>query len=282
VSDPGTLLELRPEHAEPFSSRFSGRCIAGMSVPGSPERIFGGHALAQALVAASRTAGDRNPPNSLHAYFVGPGRPDADIDYECDVLKSGRSLDLVSVRGRQFDRTVLALTASFHALEPSSEYQEGIPDVPPPASLDTVDYIPPRTNPAVRAPFEIRYAGGGYRDSDPAEPEPRADVWIRTRHAVASAAPLDHAALLAYAVDFLMTRAAHMPLRRNGRRLNGASLDHAMWFHRPFRVDEWLLVSSRGVRFSGSRALTACRVFDEAGSLVASAGQEALLRPPSA
>lgn len=275
LADPGDLLALTRR----TTSHYSGRCIAGMSVPGGAERIFGGHVLAQALVAAARAAGDRHPPNSLHAYFVGPGRPDIDVEYECEVLKAGRSIDLVSVRGRQLDRTVLALTASFHTPEPSREFEEPAPDVTSPESLESIDYIPPRTNPGVRAPFEIRYVDDTFRDTDPPQSDPRADVWIRAKYPVASSALLDHAALLAYAVDFLMTRASHMPLRVDGRRMSGSSLDHAMWFHRPFRVDEWLLVSSRGVSFAGSRALTACRVFDRAGSLVASADQEAMLRP---
>jgi acyl-CoA thioesterase-2 len=234
--------------------------------------------LAQSLRVASHETGDRHAPNSLHAYFIGPGDPAVDVDYTGEVLKAGRSLDLVSVRARQGERTILALTASFHVGEASEQFEESPPKVPAPGDLPGSDYVPPRTNPAVRAPFEVRYTDDRFRDSDPPHPEPHTNVWIRMREPVRSDSAVDHASLLAYAVDFLMTRAAHLPLRRDGRRLSGSSLDHAMWFHRPFRVDEWLLVSSSGVSFAGSRALAACRIFNEQGHLIASAGQEALLR----
>lgn len=245
---------------------FSGQCIDG-----AIGRVFGGHVLAQAIRAASAATGDRRPIDAVHVSFVRPALPDEPLTYRTDVAKSGRALDVVGVRVEQHGATTLLGFVSTHEPEPSVEFADSMPSVSPPDALSGSDYRPQGTNPGVRAPFELRYippAGLG---------GPREQVWIRTRADVHSDLPSDHAALLAYGVDFLVTRAAY-PGMPSTMALRGASLDHAMWFHRPFRVDEWLLLSSNCSTYADSRSLATCEVFDTAGRLVATASQEALIR----
>ena len=160
--------------------------------------------------------------------------------------------------------------ATTHTVEATLEVADPMPDVAGPDDVAETDRTPPGTNPSVRAPFELRYLATSGQAA-------REDVWIRSRAPVDSDAQVDHAALLAYAVDFLVTRSAHAGLPPSIS-LVGASLDHAMWFHRPFRVDDWLLVSSVMSSYADSRSLCSCRVFDLTGALVASATQEALIR----
>jgi acyl-CoA thioesterase-2 len=255
--------------------RFSGMCIDGRI-----GRVFGGQTLAQALRATSLALSETRAPNSLHAYFISPGRSDAPVEFAVAPIKSGRSLDVADVRAEQDGRTLLSAIVSFHGVEESIEFQVAMPDVPPPEDLESSVYRPPHTNPAVRAPFDIRYppsttAAGASRA--PAQ----VLTWIRTHAPVRSDAPVDHAALLAHAVDFLLTRAAHVALDDAPAHI-GASLDHAMWFHRPFRMDEWLMVSSEALTFAGSRSLCTAHIFMRDGRLVATASQEALIRdmPP--
>lgn len=263
VDDPLDLLSLDP--VEP--GVFCGRCIDG-----AIGRVFGGHVLAQAIIAASSVTDHRRPINAVHVSFVRPAVTADDLVYRTDIAKSGRALDVVPVRAEQNGSTTLLGFVTTHDPEPSVEYADVMPEVEGPDSLTESDYRPQGTNPGVRAPFELRYAparGAGV---------PREEVWIRSRAAVRSDRQVEHAALLAYAVDFLVTRAAY-PGMPPSLALRGASLDHAMWFHRPFRVDEWLLVASSCSTYAGSRSLSTCQVFDTPGRLVASASQEALIRP---
>jgi acyl-CoA thioesterase-2 len=246
--------------------RFSGMCIDG-----AIGRVFGGQALAQALRAVSLATDDRRPIHSIHAAFIGAASSTSPMLYTTDIVKSGRSLDVIGFRASQADRTMLYGFASTHAPEPTMSMSDRMPSVPGPDDVSESDQTPDGTNPAVRSPFELRSLT---TPSDPA----RQEVWIRSRVKVDSDAQIDHAALLTYAVDFLVTRAAHARLPPSISLL-GASLDHAMWFHRPFRIDEWLLVSSSMSSYSDSRSLCDCQVFDADGSLVATAIQEALIRP---
>lgn len=244
--------------------RFSGTCIEG-----STGRVFGGHVLAHTIRALSLAIDDRRPAHSLHATFIRPAVSTEPIDYATEVLKSGRSLDVVSVRAEQSGRVVFTAFGSAHEPEPSIE--DGLPmlDVPDPDELESSDFSIPGTNLAVRTLFDRRYVPKPGRSRIE-------NVWIRLREQITSTLPADHTALLAYAVDFLLTRAAHVALPELP--LIGASLDHAMWFHRPFRIDQWLLVSSTMDAFSDSRSLCTCTVYDRDGRVVATAAQEALLR----
>ncbi|MCU1557823.1 MAG: acyl-CoA thioesterase [Microbacteriaceae bacterium] len=244
--------------------QFTGSCLEGVS-----GRVFGGQVLAQAVRAVSHSIGDRRPVHSFHASFVRPANPTVVLDYGTEVIKSGRSLDVVEFRARQSGRVMLFGFASAHEPEPSIGAGLTMPAVVGPDDLPSSDFAPVGSNPVVRSPFDRRYV--------PTAPGDRTeDVWVRTRRRVASDSAIDHTALLAYAVDFLLTRAAHVALPVIPT--IGASLDHAMWFHQPFRIDEWLLVSSSMVAFSDSRSLCTCSVFDRRGVLVATASQEALIR----
>jgi acyl-CoA thioesterase II len=250
-----------------------GRCIAG-----APGRVFGGHTLAQAMVSASTLIEHRRPPNSLHAYFLAPGNPEVDMTYRSSPVKLGRSIDIVGVTASQDGIAVLSVTTSFHDPEPGHGFQVPMPPVPDVDTLEERDYRPVGTNPGVRAPFELRYIDDRFRDTDGPDEHPQLGVWIRTRQRIGPARPFAHAALLTYAVDFLITRASHLPIRGTSTTMLGASLDHSMWFHRPFRADEWLFVECRGLSFAGARALSVSAIYRRDGELVASGSQEALLR----
>lgn len=244
-------------------------------------RAFGGAVLAHAVRASSCDHPEGRPINSLHAHFLGAGDAAADIDYEVHSLKRGRSMDVDQVFARQRDRPVMVCTVSYHAPERGAEYQIRMPAVPAPATLEPVAYIPPGTRPEIREPFELRYVDQRFRDEDGPDAEPHLATWVRSRRSAGSATQPDHAALLAYAVDFLVTRVAHMPVRGDTEMV-GASLDHAMWFHRPFRIDDWLLVSCAASTLSAARSLSRAEIFDRNGNLVVTVVQEALLRDQSA
>lgn len=253
----------------------------GWGVRGFRTRTFGGSVLGQCLRAASTVASPERHVNALHAYFLAPGMPQRPFVYSAEPLKLGRSLDVVNVVAEQNDRTVMAMQASFHSHEPSPEFQISAPVVPGPEELPAEVGGPPGTNPDVRGPFERRHVDEADLPGGVDPNHRRRAVWLRTRHAIPDDRQPTHAALLAYAIDFLITRVAHDPLEGAGLSPVGASLDHTMWFHRNFRADEWLLLSTEAVSYAGSRAMSRCLIYTEAGELVASASQEALLRAAS-
>jgi acyl-CoA thioesterase-2 len=266
--EPDALLDLDVEGLRRWRGR--GRAAIG-------SRVFGGHVLAHAVRASSQTRQSGRPVNSLHAYFLAAARAEHDIDYDVSILKKGRALDIDHVTASQSGRPVAVCTVSYHAPEASAGYQDQMPDMQGPAQFESVSYTPPGTHAAVREPFELRYVDNRFRDENGPDDTPALQTWIRARQPVRSTAQSDHAALLAYAVDFLISRVAHIPLRGNTSPV-GASLDHVMWFHRPFRVDSWLLVSCASSTFAGARSLSRAEIFDEEGHLVSTAVQEALLR----
>ncbi len=246
--------------------RYVGRCVEGFR-----GRAFGGHLLARSVCVASLATATSRLPSSLHTVFVAPALAAFELEYAGVVLKKGRSLDIAAVRAQQNGRVVAESTLSFHDGDPSLEFQAAFPDAPSPDVVAESTERPPGTNQAVRAPFEIRPL---LRD---AATGADSSAWVRLRGEYRGSPP-GHSALLAYAVDFLITRATHDALGDSTIPAVGASLDHAMWFHRPFRIDGWLLIDSRSTTFSGSRALSTSTIFDRSGALVATAAQEALLR----
>lgn len=263
VEDPLELLALEVSGPHEY---------AALSQEGAYGRAFGGSLLAQALRAAALTGGDRRTVESIHASFVSPADPRIPLVYRTEVIKSGRALDVISVRGHQGDRTVFIAFVASHDAETTIEFGDRAPSSPPPGDLEPTHFVPRGTNGGVRAAFDRRPI------PLPAEAgRAREDHWLRSHGAVSSDAFNVHAALLAYASDFLVTRAAHAGMHEEADVL-GASLDHAMWFHRPFRMDEWLLVSSTASVYSGSRSLCTAQIFDSSGLLVATATQEALIR----
>lgn len=252
------------------------------------QRVFGGQVLGQALYAACKTVEDRRP-HSLHAYFLLPGDPATPIVYEVDRLRDGRSFTTRRVLAIQKGEAIFAMSASFHAEEPGYDHQLPMPDVPMPETLpdrqEMLRSVLPHMPDAVRAyyqrerPIEIRPVEM-QRYASREKMEPRFNVWIRATSALPDD-PSVHAAVLAYASDLMLLDSS---LVAHGttvfdRKIQGASLDHALWFHRPFRADDWLLYAQESPSTSGARGFSRGLVYDRAGVLVASVAQEGLIRP---
>jgi acyl-CoA thioesterase II len=252
-------------------------------------RIFGGLVLAQALAAAERTV-DGRAAHSLHAYFILPGDPALPLSYAVERVRDGRSFATRRSVARQNGRIIFELSASFHAPESGLSHQSAMPEVAQPETLlDTAglaekyaavipDYI--RRFLAQERPVELRPVElPGLARASGAAPAATRNIWVRARDRLPDA-PAAHRAALAYMSDMTLLDAA---LARHGRTvfepsLQVASLDHALWFHRDFRADDWLLYSQDSPAMSGARALTRGLFFAQSGELVASVAQEGLIR----
>jgi acyl-CoA thioesterase II len=251
-------------------------------------RVFGGQVLAQALVAARRTVEEAREVHSLHAYFILAGDLDVPIVYFVDRLRDGGSFTTRRVTAIQHGRAIFNLSASFHAPQEGIEHQADPPDVPPPESLEPeLDRIRAA---AERIPEEVRGVLTqdrpiDFRVVDPLdlfEPEPRPPsrrTWFRATSAMPDE-PLLHQAVLAYASDYGLLATVLQPHGMTVRdpALQVASLDHALWFHRPFRVDEWLLYVKDSPAAARARGFARGSVFTREGALVASVAQEGLTR----
>ncbi len=252
---------------------------------GSPQ-VFGGQVLGQALTAASRTVPDRQV-HSLHAYFLRAGDVNAPIVYEVDRARDGRSFTNRRIVAIQHGQQIFNMTASFQVHEDGLEHQFPMPDVPPPEGIPDITEIraaaesmPRKVRDFLsrRRPFHMRLAGLG--SSDDGRIEPVKNVWMKAVDTLPDDPHL-HQALLAYISDYELlgtATLAHGQERLLRRKLQMASLDHAMWFHRPCRVDDWLLFSFDSPSASGSRGLARAEVFTREGVLVASLAQEGLIR----
>ncbi len=252
-------------------------------------RIFGGQVLAQALVAARRTIeeADRTA-HSLHAYFILEGDLDIPVVYFVDRLRDGRSFTTRRVTAIQHGRAIFTLSASFHRKEKDVAHQADIPDVPHPEELRSeVDIFREQRD---RLPAHLRTILTQDRPLEfrPVEPftfldrvprPPRRCIWIRSPGALPDN-PVYHQAALAYASDYGLLSTALQPHGRTVRDadLMAASLDHSLWFHRPFRVNEWLLYTLDSPVAHGARGFAMGTFFTRDGRLVASAAQEGLLR----
>ncbi len=251
------------------------------------QRTFGGQVAGQALVAAGRTVDGDRPVHSLHAYFLRPGVPGVPIVYQVDRIRDGRSFTTRRVLGIQQGRSIFALTADFHSPEEGGiEHQSAMPDVPAPESLPTaleevgskLGELPPFIS--RRQPFDIRYVDRlRWTKEELAGVEPRSGVWLRTNGALPDE-PLIHVCALTYASDMTLLDAVRAPVEPlwGKRHFDMASLDHAMWFHRPFRADEWLLYQQESPVAHGSRGLARGEIYDRSGQLVVSVVQEGLFR----
>jgi acyl-CoA thioesterase-2 len=258
----------------------------GVSPAGRPIRVFGGQVAAQALIAAGRTVPSDRHVHSLHAYFIRGGDPSIPIVYEVDRIRDGRSFTTRRVVAIQRGKAIFSLSASFQVVEPGLEHADKMPDVPAPETLptylDQVELIGTKLEPTrlMPRPIDIRYVSEPpwvSRDKGPREG--RNQVWMRADGKLADD-PLLHVCVLAYASDMTLLDA---PLARHGKywwldKVNGASLDHAMWFHRPFRADEWVLYDCESPSASGARGLATGRFFAQDGTLIATVVQEGLLR----
>ncbi|GAB3487496.1 acyl-CoA thioesterase II [Nocardiopsis coralliicola] len=256
----------------------------GSSPDDGPQRVFGGQVAGQALVAAGRTVPADRSVHSLHAYFIRPGDPAVPIVYEVDRVRDGRSFTTRRVSAIQHGRAIFTLSASFHRSEPGLDHAAGMPDVPAPEELPTMrDRLQeafgrvPRF--ATWHPIEMRPVGALSFEvqRDPSLSTSENLVWLRVQGELPDD-PLLHVCLMTYASDMTLLDTV---LLRHGRAFAGismASLDHAMWFHRPFRADDWLLYAQETPSASGARGLARGLVYTRSGDLVCSVVQEGLIR----
>ena len=260
----------------------------GLSPETPHQRVFGGQVAAQALVAAGRTVADDRRVHSLHSYFLRPGDPTIPIVYEVDRIRDGRSFTTRRVIAIQHGQAIFNLAASFQIEEPGPDHQMAMPAVPDPDDLPTmgerIDARRDRFSAGAlewlerTTPIEMRHV----EDPQWFEREKRApeqDQWLRTTAPMPDD-PLLHACVVAYASDMSLIDTATLPhaLGYDGNVMT-ASLDHAMWFHRPFRADEWLLYHQKSPSASGARGLAEGYVFRRDGALAGTVIQEGRIRP---
>jgi acyl-CoA thioesterase-2 len=253
----------------------------GISWKDDRPRVFGGQVAGQALVAAGRTVPDGRPVHSLHAYFLRPGDPQVPIVYEVDRIRDGRSFITRRVVAIQHGEAIFNLQASFHVDETGFEHQLPMPEAPPPDSLPTAAELEPPVAGRLwgKQPIDIRYVDGPPWSRE-ISPSGRQLVWIRADGTLPDD-PVLHTCVVAYASDYTLLGSSLLPHGRSYFRddVMMASLDHAMWFHRPFRADEWLLYSQASPSASGGRGLALGGIFRQDGALAVSVVQEGLIRP---
>jgi acyl-CoA thioesterase-2 len=251
------------------------------------QRVFGGQVIGQALVAAVRTV-DGRPPHSLHAYFLLPGDPKVPIIYEVDRIRDGKSFTTRRVVGIQHGHAIFSMSASFHADEPGLAHQAKMPDVPMPEELPSEAEVRERVLPMMPEPVRRYYERERPIELRPVEyqrymgkkiADARFHVWIRTTGKLPDD-PALHQCVLAYASDLTLLDSALLPHGRTvfEKEIMAASLDHALWLHRPFRADEWLLYAQDSPNLHGSRGFARGLIFKQDGTLVASVTQEGLVR----
>jgi acyl-CoA thioesterase-2 len=227
------------------------------------QRVFGGQVAGQALVAAGRTVPADRPVHSLHAYFLRPGDPSVPIVYEVDRIRDGRSFTTRRVVAIQHGHAIFSMSASFHREEPGFEHAAVMPQVPPPEALPSEAEIKANVMPMMPDPVRAYYERERPIELKPVEfsryfsREPmdgKFNVWIRATSRLPDDAAI-HQCVLAYASDMTLLDASLIPHGRTvfERSIQAASLDHALWFHRPFRADDWLLYAQDSPSASGAR-----------------------------
>lgn len=250
------------------------------------KRVYGGKVLGEALEAAQLTV-DERPAHSLHAYFLREADAFHPVVYEVDRSRDGRSFSARRVTAIQHGQTIFTMEASFHRPEEGIDYQGKMPDVPPPEEVAPVQYDldniaeqPARFQRmiTIAAPFDLRSIDGAAGSKD-ALGNPIRRSWVRTTDRLPDEPDL-HRAILAYLSDYglIWTLLGHHGFTLQTENLVVASLDHAMWFHRPFRVDEWLMYHCEGVASTGARGLARGHFYTRDGELVVSVAQEGLMR----
>ena len=279
-------LELQPETA---GERGTDDLFVGQSQYQPFGRIYGGQVLSQALVAAQRTVDPNRPVHSLHSYFLRAGDSEEPITFAVERLRDGRSFSARRTHALQFGRPILSMIASFQHPADGLDHHVPMPEVLPPEQLPTLqDRYGHLTDPISRfwlrqRPFDLRHVDPPLFITPSPERSTSQAVWIRAVGPLPDDPPL-HSAALAYASDYLLLEPV---LRAHGHTfselgLRMASLDHAMWWHRPARADEWLLYVQDSPSASGARGLGLGRIFSRDGRLVCSVAQEGMLRVPPA
>jgi acyl-CoA thioesterase II len=261
----------------------------GLSPHEDRQRVFGGQVAAQALVAAGRTVGEDRPVHSLHAYFLRPGDPNIPIVYDVDRIRDGKSFTTRRVVAIQHGRAIFNLAASFQIVENGPDHQLAMPAVPGPDELPTwqqrVEPYLERLGPDLaqwlvrERPIDSRPVDDP-RWLDPTPREPQQDVWIKSNGDLPEV-PLIHECVVAYASDLTLLDTAMFPhaISYQEQQYMIASLDHAMWFHRPFRADDWLLYHQTSPTASRARGLAQGSIFCRDGTLAITVIQEGLIRP---
>ena len=262
----------------------------GHTPPQARDRVFGGQVLGQSVMAAYKTIAEDRPIHSMHGYFLRPGDARLPITFGVQRLRDGRSFSARRVHAYQNGVPILSMIASFQDHSEGLDHQDTMPEgIPDPETLPTTaDLIGEIDHPvaqefAFNRPFDIRYVGEPLYFQQSTDRRPVNAVWMKTTAPMPDDDAL-HRAALAYASDYTLLEPI---LRAHGltwitRGMSVASLDHAMWWHRPFRVDEWLLYVQESPSASGARGLGTGRIFNRAGALVASVAQEGMLRLPRA
>ncbi|MDE1466259.1 acyl-CoA thioesterase [Aurantiacibacter sp. D1-12] len=275
------LLELEPKGPDRF---------VGRRRPDGTGRVFGGQAIAQALEAASRTVDPSRTVHSLHAYFLRPGSDDLPIEFRVKRDLDGRSFSNRRVVASQDGKPILNFVTSFQEpVEGPSHQHPDMPDVPPPEELkpdsevrqEVAKFVPdgPLKNLLLR-PFPVDFRSVEPRDwLAPKKREPTSHIWFKTI-APLPAKPSLHRSVLAFISDFQILATALQPHGKSLHRgeVKAASLDHAIWFHEPFAVDDWLLFATEAPWSGGARGYSRGQVFNREGKLVASVSQEGMLR----
>jgi acyl-CoA thioesterase-2 len=279
LADLVDLLDLEPLDVTLFRGRRSQTSL---------QRVFGGQVAGQALAAAGRTVDPGRQVHSLHAYFLRPGDTTQPILYDVEMLRDGRSFTTRRVIARQHGKGIFTMTASFQVREDGLDHQDAMPAGPDPEGLPTLAEALERISGqnAERwahewAALDVRVAGDSGLDGSISEPGHPAisRVWLRADGVLPDDERV-HASVLAYASDLTLLASSLVPhgVALGDPGLQTASLDHAMWFHRDFRADEWLLYDQVSPSASGGRGLATGRLFARDGRLVASAVQEGLIR----
>jgi acyl-CoA thioesterase-2 len=253
------------------------------------QRVFGGQVIGQALVAACRTVDVKErPPHSLHAYFLLPGDPKIPIIYDVEHVRDGKSFTTRRVTAIQHGEPIFIMLASFHRRETAFTHQAKMPHVPAPEELPSEEEIKERVLPLMPEPVRLYYERERPIELRPVEygrylgkviEEGRFHVWIRATGRLPDE-PAIHQCVLAYASDMTLLDTA---LTQHGRSvfektIMAASLDHALWLHREFRADDWLLYAQDSPNMAGARGFSRGLIFARDGTLVASVAQEGLVR----
>ena len=253
------------------------------------QRVFGGQVAAQALVAGTRTVDPAFAVHSLHSYFLRPGDTSVPIVYDVEDLRDGRSFVTRRVVARQHGRPIYFLTANFQRHEDGLEHQQAMPEVPgPDKGISMVDLMRGAGNEDADAlakewaALDARWLGNSRHNPhdlplDPAQPS-QARMWIRVTEELGED-PHMHLAAFTYASDMSLLGATLAVHDKRPPEIMMASLDHTIWFHRPFRADEWWLYDQYSPSAQGGRGLALAEVFTQGGLLVATVAQEGLIRP---
>jgi acyl-CoA thioesterase-2 len=254
------------------------------------QRVFGGQVAAQSLMAACNTVDADRPVHSLHSYFLRGGDTDLPIVYDVERIRDGGSFSTRRVAARQHGKVIYYLTASFHRPEDGYQHQDVMPHVPPPDQCPDLPELLGRISTRAAEDWRqewsalaVRYVGDTSADGgmDGSQHPAAARLWFRAAGDIGTDDQVMHRCVLTYASDLTLLGSSLTPhpVMLGSKNLQAASLDHAVWFHRPVRTDSWLLYDQVSPSASGARGFAAARIFDLTGALVASVAQEGLIRP---